>query len=337
MSDIINSLIYNLEPNNIYSNYNYLYNEISNEIYNIKYDFYTKIINYINETNETNEVIDTYKTIDINYSNNYNLNYFIAFQIILYYVITIFLSIIIIKKVINKSDLNKNCPITNDTVNDTVNESTKNDTVNNPIINDDSKLYLGSLIEIAKNNSKIMSKLKTGINYIVILRIKLKHYLNMKNTKYNLNNKYIKNNYNNTDFSTKDMYMIMGFNYDNQHQHFTHIIVNFINHLNSISEEKYKNEDFIVVAAGSVDNNIPGDFIKGINNIKYELFNLVNVIFNLKNDNFIKYTLTLPIHNVNNMILDIFNETIFESKYYTIDKNNNERWNGIPLNEISDW
>jgi hypothetical protein len=334
MSDIINSLIHNLEPNNIYNNYNYLYNEIYNEVYNIKDDFYTKIINYINETNETNKAIDTsYKTIDINYSNNYNLNYLIAFQIILYYVITIFLSFIIIKKVINKSDPNNNCSITNDTVNEPI----KNNTVINPIINDDSKLYLGSLIEIAKNNSKIMSQLKTGINYIVILRIKLKHYLNMKNTKYNLNNKYIKNNYNNTDFSTKDMYMIMGFNYNNQHKHFTHIIVNFINHLNSISEEKYKNEDFIVVAAGSVNDNIPGDFIKGINNIKYELFNLVNVIFNLKNDNFIKYTLTLPIHNVNNMILDIFNETIFESKYYTIDKNNNERWNGIPLNEISDW
>ena len=110
-----------------------------------------------------------------------------------------------------------------------------------------------------------------------------------------------------------------------------------MNHLNLISEEKYKNEDFIVVAAGSVNNNIPSDFIKGINNIKYELFNLINVIFDFKNNTFMKYTLTLPIQNVNNMILDIFNETIFESKLYKIDKNNDERWDGIPLNEINDW
>ena len=41
--------------------------------------------------------------------------------------------------------------------------------------------------------------------------------------------------------------------------------------------------------------------------------------------------------NINNMILDIFNDIIFESKLYSIDKNNNERWDGIPLNEINDW
>ena len=182
-----------------------------------------------------------------------------------------------------------------------------------------------------------MSQIKFGLNYIVILRVKLKHYLPMKNTKYNINSKYIKYNNTNTDFSTKDMYMIMGFNFNNQHKNLTHIIVNYLNYLNTISDKKYTNEDFIVVAIGSVNNSIPGEFINGINNINYELFNLVNVIFNFKNNDFMKYTLTLPIININNMVLDIFNEIIFESKLYSIDKNNNERWDGIPLNEISEW
>ena len=230
MSDIINLLIDNLSPNNIYNNYNYLYNEIYNEMYNIKYDFYNKIIYYINETNKTNDTNEIYDTNGI-YDTNYiidttsykinDINYFI-FQFILYYVIPMFLTVIFIKKIINKNN-----PIIND-----------------PIINDESKLYFNSLIEITKDNSKIMSQLKVGLNYIVILRIKLKHHLPMKNTKYNLNSKYIKYNYNNTDFSTRDMYMIMGFNHNNQYTHFTHIIVNYLNHLNLISEEKYKNEDF---------------------------------------------------------------------------------------------
>ena len=37
------------------------------------------------------------------------------------------------------------------------------------------------------------------------------------------------------------------------------------------------------------------------------------------------------------MILDIFDNTVFESKLYSIDKNNNEKWNGVSLNKIGNW
>jgi hypothetical protein len=340
MQDLIISIIDNLSPNNIY-------NILCIEAYNIKDVVYTKILNY---TNENIENIENIEINDIDYSSNLNMNYLIVFQIIVYYVVTIFLSITFIKKAIdinNKAINIDNKNIIIEPINEPINEHV-NLPVNEPVIltvnnsenkaiNDYNKIYLKSLIEISKNNSKIMSQIKVGINYIVILRVKLKHYLPMKNTKYNINSKYFKYNNTNNDFTTKDMYMIMGFNFNNQHKQLTHIIVNIINYLNTISNEKYKNEDFIVVAIGSVNNSIPGEFINGINNINYELFNLINVIFNFKNNDFMKYTLTLPIININNMILDIFNDIIFESKLYSIDKNNNERWDGIPLNEISDW
>ena len=37
------------------------------------------------------------------------------------------------------------------------------------------------------------------------------------------------------------------------------------------------------------------------------------------------------------MILDMFSDTIFISRHYSIDKHNYERWNGILLNDIKDW
>jgi hypothetical protein len=37
------------------------------------------------------------------------------------------------------------------------------------------------------------------------------------------------------------------------------------------------------------------------------------------------------------MVLDIFNDTVFISKQYSIDKNNYEKWSGILLNEINEW
>ena len=143
------------------------------------------------------------------------------------------------------------------------------------------------------------------------------------------------------------MYMIMGFNYNNYNKDdsIDNIIISNINYLNTISSKKYKTEDFIIVAIINSNNNmnnmIVKDILNGFININYNLFNLKDIVFNLKNkenvDYSIKYTLTLPIINIYNMMMDICNNTIFESKLYSIDNNNNENWKNIPLNEIENW
>ncbi len=329
-----------------------------NNLYNSIYD---KITNFINTTNDTYDINDTNDNIGDNtyYYNNYDFNYFITTQLVLYYTLTIFMSIVFIKNTYYLNAIGNSMSISiSNTGKDTDNNTDTNidnvvgDTNTDNIVDDtntdnetdtkddDKKLYLHSLIEITQNNSEIMSKLKANTNYIVILRVKLQHYLQMKTTKYELHSKYTKYNSTNKDFITKDMYMIMGFNFNNQHTNFANIIVPFINHLNIISNEKYRNEDFLIVAIGSVndnnDNNANG-FANCIINIKYELFNLIDVVLNIKNNLYVKYTLTLPIININNMILDMFSETIFISRHYSIDKNNYEKWNGNLLNNIKEW
>ena len=347
MYDSIISIISNSVPN-IYDNYN----KLCNELYDINYDFYIKIVNYINDTNDSNytkNIHNQYNDNNIYSNSNFDINYFIKLQLIVYYAITTFVGIILIKYYLNMNDTVKYTKIYNATKSDTetkieteintVNDTKKYDVIDNKPY--EKKLYLYSLIEIMRNNDDIISKLKVNTNYIAILRVKLKNYIQMKNTKYELRSKYKKNDKNDKndnndkDFMTKDMYMIMGFNFNNQHKSFANILVGFINHLNQISEDKYKNDDFLIVAIGSVSNTY--GFINGIKNTNYELFNLIDVIFNLNNDNFIKYTLTLPIQNINNMVLDIFNDTVFISKQYSIDKNNYERWNGYLLNDIDEW
>ena len=229
--------------------------------------------------------------------------------------------------------------------------------------NDNNKLYLKSLIEIRTKNNDIISKInKNNINninnnYIVLLRVKMKYYISMMKTNYELHNK--NNKYNkNDDFITKDVYMIMGINFNNinKNTNINSIIVYNLNYLNKICNELYNTVDFIIIAIGNSnynnikvvnenvvnentnDRNISDDINKSFINIKYDLNNLKDIIFSIKDENnninSLKYTLTLPIHNIYNMLMDICNNTIFESKLYSIDKNNIEKWNNIQINDM---
>ena len=227
------------------------------------------------------------------------------------------------------------------------------------------KFYVNSLYEIETKNEDILSKIQLDNNYIVLLRVKMKCYISMVKTKYELHSKdIIYNKYN--DFITKDTYMIMGINLNCKNKNINSMIVKNLNYINSITNELYKTEDFIVIAIGNSNNNsynnlnISVEITKGFNNIKYERYNLKDIIFTLENDtintndntnandntnnntnnknailNTIKYTLTLPIHNIYNMLMDICNNVIFETKLYSIDKNNIEKWNNVPLNELN--
>ena len=146
----------------------------------------------------------------------------------------------------------------------------------------------------------------------------------------------------------------MGFQYDDKVTNINNIIAGHLNHLNNLNQSEYiktnnnneyKYDDFLIISIGNmkynITNNIPNNYSNEIFNsiidINYELFNMKDIIFNYKNNKYIKYTLILPIHNIYNMLMDICNNIIFESKLYSIDNNNNEKWNGLQLNEIEVW
>ena len=200
------------------------------------------------------------------------------------------------------------------------------------------KFYINSMNEIKNQNTKIMEKLSNNKNknYILLIRLKMKYYVSMQNTKYNMCNKDIKyNKYN--DFITKDVYMIMGIDFNNtNNDDICTIIIKNINSINKYSGKEYVNEDFIIIFIAESTPDICTEITKGFTNINYELFNMKDIVLQFKNkENKLvfatKYTLILPVSNVYNMMLDICNNILFESKLYSIDNYNFEKWNGVPL------
>ena len=79
----------------------------------------------------------------------------------------------------------------------------------------------------------------------------MKYYITMEKSKYQLHNKNNKSNSYN-DFITKDVYMILGINFNaifiNPNININMIIVEHLNYLNNISNEIYKTDDFIIVS-----------------------------------------------------------------------------------------
>jgi len=210
------------------------------------------------------------------------------------------------------------------------------------------KLYTDSLTELARQNNTIISKMKNNSSYFVLLRIKMKNDLLMRTTKYNLHNKL--DNVKTNSFTTKDMFMVMGFNYNTNMkasngepildlglEPISNIIVKCINYINHISEDKYVNEDFVVAAIGRMNEKRTNEFYDGLVNINYELFNVKNVNVRIDKDNakIVKYILTLPIYNVYNAFMDIYNDIIFESSLYKIDDKNFEYWDSVSISEVA--
>ena len=145
-------------------------------------------------------------------------------------------------------------------------------------------------------------------------------------------------------------------------------ITDCIIYLNRISPNKYINQDFIIIAICNLNssntsgNNLHNELFNGLYNINYNYNNLCNINIKInkkdycyinnnktkydnnksdieyesndenKNDYInIKYVLTLPINNVYSMFMDIYTDLIFESKYYKINKENDETWCDKPL------
>jgi hypothetical protein len=327
MSTILNYVTYIFyEPTKHFINlYDNAYSTISNLEYNIfNVNLDTLINSSLNNTYD-NIIYDNITYYDITYNDILHIILKTFVFICISLLITIFIQLKRDSNYINKIN-NANELLELYEKPNSVN-SDKSDKSHN-LYNIKNQLYLHSINEISNKNDNIVSKLTANHNYIVFLRIKMKNDLLMKTTKYELNTINNINVNNNKNFITKHMYMLFNFNYNKQVR-IDNLIVMLINYFNQITNEDYKNEDFIVLSIGKINDS--NELYNGFNNINYELFNMKNITYKLDDNRNLKYILTLPVNDVYNMILDSFNETIFESNLYSINNNNYETWDGVPL------
>jgi len=355
MDSFNNILMKNLitEPYNYISSFSdYLYilnmndiitiiNENTSKTYDIINQSFASIITYNDKPIEIhldNIQKQLENIIDTNNTNENNNYYIIQNEMILLYILLILFTIIIyfVNKLFNEYLIqNENNIMYNLTMHKLYN--ILNDIENNP--NKITKgLFTQSLSEIHSNNKNIVDKMINNNNYnnknsyYMLLRVKMKHSINMYNSTTNMNET---KNENNNNFHTNNMYMIVNFNYtynensDKNNRNITKLILNTINILNSLTKDEYKNTDFIIVAISKSNNINPTEFYNGLNYINYDMFNIKNVILQY-NYGFI---LLLPIKEVYDLFLDVYNDTIFVSSLYKINKNNNETLCDISINK----
>ena len=210
---------------------------------------------------------------------------------------------------------------------------------NNLEINDN-KLYLESIMELHDANENIVKKLESNTDYFILVRVRLNKSLQMKKTKYDLSENKGKN------FKTNNMYLVIGFHTlnleeDNRRQrvNVANLILNLINTFNN-SGGDYKINDFVITAIGK-NNTQSGrntlssnEFYRGLININYELFNLKMVHINTKCGNQMRFLMTLPIVDINGLFMDVYNDVVYESKFYKVDKNNFETWDNKAINKL---
>ena len=138
------------------------------------------------------------------------------------------------------------------------------------------------------------------------------------------------------------------------------ILLSKIHYLNNIIPEEYKTLDFIVIAIGTckiknttqnmefyngliynnyIINNIFNiSILNNTNNNTNNITNITNIsnsnITNTNTNNVSSFILMLPIHNVYEIFMDTYNNTIYESTKYYIDNKNYETWDTISINEL---
>ena len=209
-------------------------------------------------------------------------------------------------------------------------------------------LFIDSILEINANNKIINKKisennintLNTSNYYYALLRIKLKHNITLKNTKLNFQNINFEINNETNTLTSGDMYMIIRFNYDYDYKNegkninISHIIVNVMNYLNYLTKDEFKNEDFIVLAISKDTQSqlYTNEFYNGLKNINYELCNVKHLTLDIEKK--IGFVLLLPLKQIYDLFLDVYNDIIFESTSYKINCDNNEYWYNNSLTDI---
>ena len=253
-------------------------------------------------------------------------------------------------------DFDKDDIVKDDIVKDDI---VKDDIVKDDIVKDDKdddkskvnpRLYTESIIEVSKMNDLIIDKmLDSNLEksmYWVLLRVQMKTPLTMYKSKYELHGNHTGDSKANI-FTTKDAFMIIKFIYhkgkdsninkSKVNKNISGILVNFMNYYNNVVEENYKTSDFIVVAISQItEQTNTKEFYSGLISNEYEMDNYHDVIFTVPKTNVrAGYILTLPIHKIYDIFLDVFPNVIFESKDYEMDNNNYESWKGMSMNELT--
>ena len=171
----------------------------------------------------------------------------------------------------------------------------------------------------------------TSNNYYVLYRVKMANKLTMKCT----------SNIKHKTFDTNDMYMIMAFtiknsNNENININISNIILDFLNYYKlSTYTTNYDVNDFIVIAISKENKmlSMNKEFYNSIKNLDYESTHLKCIKINLPNGNYCNIKFTIPTLEMYNLFMDVYNDTIFESKFYEINKDNCDFWNLVSLNK----
>jgi len=217
----------------------------------------------------------------------------------------------------------------------------KKDTfINDTNTSNNTGLYKESVNEIDNNNSKILKNIYKNKKYIALIRVQLLNDLQMDATKFKLNSNSIKTD-ENGKFTTRDMYMIYTFHYKKDSNDIDTLsnknivstgIINVMNFMNAIMNNKFITNDFVVVALCEYNDNYNyrNEFYKALETINYEITNIKNVKYK-KGEYIYGFTLLLPIHQIYDIFMDVFNYCIFKTRKYIMEDNNEETWNGAKL------
>lgn len=198
-------------------------------------------------------------------------------------------------------------------------------------------LYLESVHELNAVSKNLVKKFEKGQTYWILIRAQMRDYITMAGTKYELHGNNIHTETANTNelFQTKDAYLILKFKILNDINHNSlvgNVITNFMNELN---HGEYITNDFIICAIGNRPNIDTNEFHNGLKHIGYELENNLQVYKKIHRMNIIiDYSLLLPIHQVYDLFMDVYNNCVFESTKYVIDNENYESWNNQPINDL---
>jgi hypothetical protein len=349
------------------SNYNDNYYEVMDNLFSKPYNYITSFADYlyVSESNTLSNIInDTIKVsindinsmsmsisdITMNGINNIIYEYKIFITIII--LISIFFIYLVNKLIDNyvmklteenkkryKNMININTLKITNSIDNNIQEYQKINSNTNQIRT--KGLFIDSVLEINANNSKIIQKIKVNEKdnyYYALLRIKLKHNIILKNSKVNGHNINFEINKDNDTINSGDMYMIIRFNYiyknEGRNLHMSHVIVNVMNYLNYLTKDEFKNDDFVVLAISKDTQSElnSNQFYNGLKNINYELCNVKHLT--LDKEKKIGFILLLPLKQIYDLFLDVYNDIIFESTSYKIDYDNNECWYNNSLNDI---
>ena len=226
------------------------------------------------------------------------------------------------------------------------------------------EFYKESVYEMVDYMDSILFTMKKDKKYKILLKVKMNEPIFIRKSKYKFPKKRIILN-EQSNIYTKDMYMILNIkcnetvlssmNDKDRKIKIMQFIPDIMNFINYNTHSACRTTDFIVLAI-SDDSNYKTNFNEFINALiykNYELFNILNIHSkNIDTSNIntalihksqsqsqsqmglckmvtskLLFQLYLPIYDIYNIFLDVYNNSVFVSKKYSIDKDNNEFWN----------